>query len=187
LYYELICFRTVAFCNNRTAMPVGDSDDLNGGSGVPVNYSVRETPEEKFPRAKQVHGPTLWTVLDSTDGVVQFKDESIRSKGITFGIPFIGGLCFSDRIRMEPNAWNGHWIVRGFGGAPRTKELTLYFPDLIHRCGVQSPYSTLPQHHPLSIHPSCQSNDRQAQHGPRWEDSRHRGKAFYDSASCFHD
>ncbi|HME61109.1 MAG TPA: hypothetical protein VKH62_07640, partial [Candidatus Binatia bacterium] len=59
-------------------------DNLNGGLGGPVNYSVRETSEEKFSRATQMHGPPLRTVLDLTDGVVEFRYESIRGRGIAF-------------------------------------------------------------------------------------------------------
>ena len=148
----------------RTASPVSHRDNLNGGFGDPVNYPVRETSAETFPRIMQMHRPTLPTGLDLTDGVIEFSDESICGSGIAFGIPPIGSLCLSDRLRMEPNAWSGQRIVRGSGVAPRTRERSLLFPDLDHRCGVQSPCS-MPIRHPHRLsHPSCRADDQQAQH-----------------------
>ena len=148
----------------RTASPVGHRDHLNGGFGDPVNYPVRESSEEKFPRILQMHRPTLRTGLDLTDGVIEFRDESICSSGIAFGIPLVGSLCLSDRLRMEPNAWSGQRIVRGSGAAPRTRGRSLLFPDLDHRCVAQSPYST-PIRHPHRLsHPSFRADDRQARH-----------------------
>ena len=112
----------------------------------------------------QMHRPTLRTGLDLTDGVIEFRDESICSSGIAFGIPLVGSLCLSDRLRMEPNAWSGQRIVRGSGAAPRTRERSLLFPDLDHRCVAQSPYST-PIRHPHRLsHPSFRADDRQARH-----------------------
>ena len=61
----------------RTAAPMGHRDNLDGGLGDPVNYRVRETSEEKFSRATQMHGPPLRSVLDLTDGVIEFRDESV--------------------------------------------------------------------------------------------------------------
>jgi len=159
-------------------------DNLNGGLGGPVNYSVRETSEEKFSRATQMHGPPLRTVLDLTDGVVEFRYESIRGRGIAFGIPFVGRLCLSDRVRMEPNAWSGHRIVRGSGAAPRTRERSLLYPDLDHRCVAQSPYSTPIQHPHQLCHPSFQADERQARHAPRREDATPLLRLFHDWASC---
>ena len=148
----------------RTASPVGHRNHLNGGFGDPVNYPVRETSEEKFPRIMQMHRPTLRTGLDLTDGVIEFRDESICSSGIAFGIPLVGSLCLTDRLRMEPNAWSGQRIVRGPGGAPRTRARSLLFLDLDHRCVAQSPYST-PIRHPHRLsHPSFRADDRQARH-----------------------
>src|SRR6266508_3033752 len=122
----------------RTAAPMGHSDNLNGGFGDQVNYPVRETSEEKFPRTMQMHGPTLRIGLDLTDGVIEYRDESIRSRGIAFGIPRVGSLCLSNRVRMEPNAWRRHWVNRGAGVAPQTRERSLLSPDLDHRCVAQS-------------------------------------------------
>jgi hypothetical protein len=92
----------------RTAARMGHSDNLNIGLADPVNYHVRETSEEKFPRTMQMHGPSFRSLLDLTDGVIEFRDESIRGGGIAFGIPFAGRFCLSDRVRMEPNVWSGH-------------------------------------------------------------------------------
>jgi hypothetical protein len=142
---------------------MGHCDNLNGGFGDPVNYPVGETSEEKFPRTMQVHGPALRTRLDLTDGVIEFREESIRSSRIPLGILLVGSLCLSDRLRMEPNAWSGQRIVRGFGAAPRTRERSLLFPDLDRRCVAQSPYSTPRHPHRLS-HPSFRADDRQARH-----------------------
>ena len=115
---------------------------------------------EKFPCIMQMHRPTLRTGLNLTDGVIEFRDESICSSGIAFGLPLVGSLCLSDRLRMEPNAW----IVRGSGAAPRTRERSLLFPDLDRRCVAQSPYST-PIRHPHRLsHPSFRADDRQARH-----------------------
>jgi hypothetical protein len=155
----------------RTSPPVGHSNNLNGGFGNPVNYPVRETSEEKFPRTMQMHGPTLRTALDLSDGVIEFRDESIRGRGIAFGIPLVGSFCLSDRVRMEPNAWTSHRIVRGSGAAPQTRELSLLSYDLDHRCAAQSPYSKPIQHPHRPSHPSFQADDRQALHAPRWEDA----------------
>ena len=77
----------------RTATPMGHRDNLDGGLVDPVNYPVRETSEEKFSRATQMHGPPLGTVLDLTDGVIEFRDESNRGRGIAFGIPLVGSLA----------------------------------------------------------------------------------------------
>ncbi len=168
----------------RTAAPVGDSDNLNGGFGDPVNYPVRKTSEEKFPRAMQMNGPTLRTGLDLTDGVVEFRDEGIRSRAIVFGIPLVGSLCLSDRVRMEPNAWSSHRIVRGSGAVPRTRERSLLSPDLDHRCVAQSPYSRPIQHPRRPSHPSFQADDRQVLPAPRWEDAGPLSKLSEDWASC---
>ena len=148
----------------RTVSPVGHRDHLNGGFGYPLNYPVRKTSEAKFPLIMQMHRPALRTGLDLTDGVIEFRDESICSSGIAFGIPLVGSLCLSDRLRMESNAWSGQRIVRGSGGAPRTREPSLLFPDLDHRCVAQSPYS-MPIRHPHRLsHPSFRGVDRQARH-----------------------
>jgi len=168
----------------RAAAPVGHSDNLNGGFRDPVNYTIRETAEEKFPRTMQMHGPTLRTSLDLTDGVVEFRDGSIRSRGIAFGIPLVGRSCVSDRVRMEPNVWSGHRIVRGSGAAPRTKESSLLYPDLDHRCVAQSPHSTPIQHPHRLSHPSFQADDQQARHAPRWEDATPLLRLSHDWASC---
>ena len=168
----------------RTAAPMGHSDNLNGGLGDPVNYTVRETAEEKFPRTMQMHGPTLRTGLDLTDGVIEFRDESIRSRGIAFGIPLVCRLCLSDRVRMESNAWSGHRIDRGSGAAPQTKESSLLSPDLDHRCVAQSPHSTPIQHPHRLSHPSFQADERQARHAPRWEDAAPLSRLSHDWASC---
>jgi hypothetical protein len=149
----------------RTAASVGDCDDLNFSCCSSVNYAVRKPPKEKFPRIMQMHRPTLRTGVDLTDGIIEFRDESLCSSGIAFGIPLVGSLCLSDRLRMEPNAWSGQRIVRGSGAAPRTRGRSLLFPDLDHRCVAQSLYST-PIRHPHRLsHPSFRADDRQARHG----------------------
>lgn len=61
---------------------MGHRDNLDGGFGNAVNYLVRETAEEKSPRATQMHDPSFRTLLDLTDGVIEFRDESIRGSGI---------------------------------------------------------------------------------------------------------
>jgi hypothetical protein len=168
----------------RTAACMGHSDNLNGGFGDPINYPIREASQEKFPRTMQMHGPTLRTGLDSTDGVIELRDESIRSRGIAFGIPLVGSPCLSYRVRMEPNAWTGHWIVRGSGAAPQTRERSLLFLDPDHRCVAQSPYSTPIQHPHRLSHPSFQADNRQALHAPRWEGAGHLSKLSDDRVSC---
>jgi len=167
-----------------TAAPMGHSNNLNGGSGDPVNYRVRETSEEKFPRTTQMHGPSLRTLLDLTDGVTELRDESIRGRGIAFGIPFVGSLCLSDCVRMEPNAWSVHRIVRGSGAEPRTKEPSSLYPGLDHRCVAQSPHSTPIRHPHRLCHPSFQADDRQARHAPRREDAAPLSRPSHDWASC---
>ena len=167
----------------RTAAPMGHSYNLNGGLGDPVNYRVRETPEEKSPRTAQMHGPPLRTLLDLTDGVIEFRDESIRRRGISFGIPIVSRLCLGDRVRMEPNAWSGHRIVRGSGAAPRTREPSLLYPDLDRRCVAQSPCPTPIQHPHRLSHPNFQADDRQALHAPRWEDAGPLSELSDDRAS----
>ena len=167
-----------------TAPPMGHSYNPNSGLGDPVNYCVRETSEEKSPRTPEMHGPPLRTLLDLTDGVIEFRDESTRGRGIAFGIPLVGRFCLSDRVRMEPNAWSGHRIVRGSGAAPRTRESSLLYPDLDRRCVAQSPYSTPIQHPHRLSHPNFQANDRQALHAPRWEDATPLSRLSHDWASC---
>jgi hypothetical protein len=118
-----------------------------------------------------------------TDGVIEFRDEGIRSRGVAFGIPLVGSLCLSDSVRMEPNASSGHPIVRGSGVARRTRESSLLSPDPSHRCVAQSPYSTPIQHpHQLS-HPSFQADNRQGRHAPRWEDAGPLSRLSRDWAS----
>lgn len=168
----------------RTAAPMGHRDNLNGGSADPVNYRVWKTSEEKFSGTTQMYGPPLRTALDLTDGVAQFRDESISGREIAFGIPFVGRLCLSDRVRMEPNAWSGHRIVRGSGAAPRTREPSLLYPDLSHRCVAQSPHSTPIQHPHRLSHPSSQADDRQARHALRREDAAPLLRLSHDWASC---
>jgi hypothetical protein len=168
----------------RTASAMGHCDNLNGGFGDSVNYPVGETSEEKFPRTMQVHGPALRTRLDLTDGVIELREESIRSSRIPLGLPLVGSLCLSDRLRMEPNAWSGHPIVRGSGAALRTRERSLLYPDLAHRCVAQFPYSTPTQHpHRLSP-PGFRADDRQALRAPRWEGAGPLSKLSDDWASC---
>ncbi len=167
----------------RTAAPMGHSDNLNGGLGDPVNYRVRETSEEKFSRTTQMHGPPLRTLLDLADGAIEFRDESIRGRGIAFSIPIVSRLCLSDCVRMESNAWSGHRIVRGSGAAPRTREPALLYPDPDHRCVAQSPCSTpIQPPHRLS-HPNFQADDWQARHAPRWEDATPLSRLSHDWAS----
>ena len=166
-----------------TAASMGHSDNLNGGLDDPVNYRVRETPEEKSPRTAQMHGSPLRTGLDLADGVIEFRDESIRGRGIAFGIPVVSRLRLSDCVRMESNAWSGHRIVRGSGAAPRTREPSLLCPDLDRRCVAQSPCSTPIQHPHRLSHPSFQADDRQALHAPRWEDAGPLSKLSDDRAS----
>ena len=168
----------------RTAAPMGHSDNLNCGSGDPVDYRVWKTSEKKFSGATQMYGPPLRTALDLTDGVAQFRDESIRGRGIAFRIPIVSRLRLGDRLRMEPNAWKGHRIVRGSGAAPRTREPSLLCPDLDHRCVAQSPCSTPIQHPHRLSHPNFQAGDRQARHAPRWEDATPLSRLFHDWASC---
>ena len=71
---------------------MGPCDNLNGGFGDPVNY-LRETSEEKFPSSMPMHGPALRTGLDLTDGVIEFRHESICSRGIAFGIPLVAAFA----------------------------------------------------------------------------------------------
>ena len=163
---------------------MGHSDNLNSGLGDPVNYPVAETPEEKSPRTPQMHGPLLRTALDLTDGVIEFRDESIPSRATAFGILGVGSLCFSDRVRMESNAWSGHRIVRGSGAVPRTTESSLLSPGRDHRFAAQSLHPTPIQHHHRLSHAGFQANDRQAREAPRWEDAAGLSRLYRDCASC---
>jgi hypothetical protein len=168
----------------RTASSVGHCDDLNDRIRDPVNYRVGKTSEEKFPRAMQVHGPTLRIGLDLTNGEIELSDKSIRGRGIAFGISLVGSLCLSDRVRMELNAWSAHRIVRGSGAAPPTRESSLLYPGQDHRCVAQFPYSMPIQHPHRLSHPSFQVDGRQALHAPRWEGATPLSRLFHDSASC---
>ena len=168
----------------RPAARMGHSDNLNGGFANPVNYTVRKTSEEKSPRTMQMHSPSLRTLLDLTNGVIEFRDESIRGRGIAFGIPLVGRFCLNDGVRMNPNAWCGQWLVRGSGVVPRTRESSLPCPGLDHRCVAQSPHSTPIQHPHRLSHPSSQADDRQARHAPRWEDAAPLSGPSHDWASC---
>ena len=157
------------FAVTKTASPVGNRDDLNGRFHDPVNYGVRKTPKKNLPRVMLTQWPTLRTFENFTYGLIERGNESVRCGGIAFGIPLIGSLCLSYRVGMEPNAWTGHRIDRGFGAAPRTREPSLLFPDLNHRCVAQSPYSTPIQHPHRLSHPSFPADDRQARLAPQRE------------------
>ena len=168
----------------RPASRMGHSDNLNGRFGNAVNNRVRETAEEKSPRAMQMHRPSLRPLSDLADGVIEFRDESICGSGIAFGIPIVSRFCLSDCCRMEPNAWSGHRIVRGSGAAPPTRESSSLYSGLDHRCVAQSPHSKPIQHPHRLSHPSFQADDRQARHAPRWEDAAPLSKLSHDRASC---
>ena len=150
-----------------TAASVGDCDDLEVSFCDPVNYAVRKSPEEKLPRAVQVNGPSLGTFFDFVDGMIELGHESNCSGGIPLGIPPIGSPCLCDGVRMESSVWSGHRIARGSGGAPLTREPSLFFPCPNHRCGVRSPYSMPPRRlHRLS-RPDSQLAGPQSRHAPR--------------------
>ena len=151
----------------RTAASVGDGDDLKFSFCDSVNYAVRKPSEEKLPRTVQVHWPSLGTAFDFTDGVIELGHESICGGGIAFGIPPIGSPCLCDGIRMDPNAWSGHRIARGFGGAPPTREPSLLFHYPNPRYVARSLAPMPPQRpHPL-IRPDFQLTGQQARHAPR--------------------
>ena len=134
----------------RTAASVGDGDDLKFSFCDSVNYAVRKPSEEKLPPTRQELG-----------------HESICGGGIAFGIRPIGSPCLCDDIRMDPNAWSGHRIARGFGGAPPTREPSLLFHYPNPRYVARSLAPMPPQRpHPL-IRPDFQLTGQQARHAPR--------------------
>lgn len=164
---HVLALKAAGFPISGTAASVGDCDDLEVSFCDPVNYAVRKSPEEKLPRAVQVHGPSLGTVFDFIDGMIELGHESNCGGGISFGVPPIGSPCLCDGVRMEPSAWSGHRIARGSGGAPPTREPSLFFPCPNHRYGVRSPYSMPPPRlHPLS-HPDFQLACPQSRRAPQ--------------------
>ncbi len=164
---------------------VGHGDDLDCCWRDPINHRVGKTAQEKFSCAVQVHRRAFRAFGNFTDRVIELGYESIGSRGITFGIPLVGSPCLSYRVRMEPNAWTGHRIVRGSGVAPQTRERSLLSPDLDHRCVAQSPYSMPIQHPHRLSHPSFQADDRQALHVLQWEGAGRLSKPSDDWASYF--
>jgi len=117
-----------------TTASVSHSDDLDSGFDDPINHLVGKTPEEKFPRAVHMHRPTFGVVLDLSDSVIEFRNKSVGSGGIAIAISLVRCLTLGDRVGMKSNASSGHRIVRGSGGAPPTKVLSLPGPDLFRRC-----------------------------------------------------
>ena len=164
---DLLALKSAAAPIPGTAASVGDCDDLEFSFCDPINYAVRKSPEEKLPRAVQVHGPSLRTVFDFIDGMIELGHESNCGGGIPLRVPPIGSPCLCDGVRMEPSVWSGHWLARGSGGALPTREPSLFFPCPNHRCGVRSPYSTpLRRLHPTS-RPDFQLAGRQSRRAPR--------------------
>jgi hypothetical protein len=150
-----------------TAASVGDCDDLEISFCDSVNYAVRKSPKKKFSRTVQVHRPSLGTVLDFIDGMIELGHKSNCRGGISLGIPPISSRCLCDGVRMEPSAWSGHWIAREFGGVRSTREPSLFSPCPTHRCGGRSPYSMPPRRlHRLS-RPDSQLAGPQSRHAPR--------------------
>jgi hypothetical protein len=146
---------------------VSNGDNLKFSFCNSVNYAVRKPPEEKLSRAVQVHRPSLWSAFDFIDGMIELGHESICGGGIALGIPPMSSPCFRDGFKMDSNAWSGHRIARGFGGAPPTRELSSLFPCPNHRGGVRSLYPMPPQRlHPLS-RPGFQLTGRRARLAPR--------------------
>ena len=134
-----------------TAASVGDGDNLKLSFGDPVNYTVRKSPEKKLPRAMQVNGPSLGTVFNFIDGMIELGHKSNCGGWIALDLPPIRSPRLRTGVRMEPSASSGHRIDRGSDGAPPTKELSLLFPCPNHRCGVRSPYPMPPRRlHPPS-------------------------------------
>ena len=166
----------------RTAARMGHRDNLDGGLGDQVNYPLREASEEKFSRATQMHRPPLGTVLDLTDGVIEFRGESIRGRGIAFGIPLVGSLYLSDRVRMEPTlgAATGSSEDLALRHGPGNR---LYFSP-IQIIDASRNFLTPIQHPHRLSHPSFQADDRQARLAPRWEGARPLSKLSRDWASC---
>jgi hypothetical protein len=166
-----------------TAASVGDGDDLKFSFCDSVNYAVRKPPEEKLLRPVQVHRPSLWSAFDFIDGMIELDHESICGGGIALGIPQIGSPCLHDGVRMDSNAWSGHRIARGFGGAPLTREPSLLFPDLNHRCGVRSPRSMPPQRLRLLSRLDFQLAARPARLAPQAVDEGPLLRLFWDLTS----
>jgi hypothetical protein len=76
-----------------TAASVGDCDDLEVCFCDPVNYAVRKSPEDKLPRAVQVHGPSLGTSFDLIDGMIELGHESNCGGRISLEVPPIAALA----------------------------------------------------------------------------------------------
>ena len=152
---------------SRSASSVGDSDNLDGGLSNPVNQSVRKTAKQKPPRAQRVHRPNLGFALNFMDGVVKFRNKSICGRRIPFSIPLVCCMRLGNRLGMKSNASSGHPIVRGSGGAPPTKALSLLVFDLDRRCDAQFPYP-MPLQHPHQLNrPNCPVDARLELREPR--------------------
>jgi hypothetical protein len=175
---DLVGLKSATSPVSGTAASVGDGDNLKSSFSNSVNDAVRKPPEEEFPRTVQVHPPSLWT-----DGVTELGHESICGGGIALGISPVGGPCLRDGVRMNPNAWSGHRIARGFGGGPPTREPSLLFPALNDRCGVRSPYSTPPQRLRLWSRLDFQLAGRQARRAPQAVDEGPLLRLFWELTS----
>ena len=150
----------------RTAASMCHSYDLDCCVGNSIIHRVGKSAKKIFPGVVRVLRPARRTVADGTDGGVQGRHKSSRGSRIAFGIPIICRLGFSDSAGVKSNAWCGHRIARGFGGAPPTREPFLLFPDPVRRYGVQSLYSTPIQRLHRRHRPNCPIGGQPALHAP---------------------
>ena len=152
---------------SRAASPVGGSDNLDGRFSDPVNHPIGETSQQKSSRALRVRRPALRSALVLTDSVVKFRNQGICRGGIALSVPLVCRVGLGDRLGMESNASSGHRIVRGSGGAPPTKALSLLFPDLFRRCAARFLYSR-PIRHPRRLNrPNYPADDQLELRAPR--------------------
>lgn len=162
----------------RAAALMGHGDDLNGRVGDAVDHGVRKTPKKKFSRAMQVPRPTLGTVANLTDGLVELSDESICGERITLGVPEEGGSRFRGGLRVKVNAWTSHGIARRSDDVPPTTERASPSPCPDRRCGARPPYSTPPRHPRPPAHLNFPADDRPTRRALRREDAALLVKLF---------
>lgn len=169
---------------SRTASSVGDSDNLDGRFSDPVNHSIGETSEHKSPRSLRVHRPNLGFALDLTNGVIKFRNKSICRGGIALSVPLVRRVGLGDRLGMESNVLSGHRIVRGSGGAPPTKVLSLPGPDLFRRYDARSLYSMPIQRLHRLNRPNCPAGVRLERHALPVADPTLLSRASDEQVSC---
>ena len=183
-YTAFFVLQTSSSPVTRTTASMCYGHDLDRCFGNSINHSVGKSAKKIFSCVVRKLRPARRTVADDTDGVVEGRHKGRGGRRVALGIPIVTRLGFSDGTGVEPNAWRGHWLVRGFGGVPPTRESFLLFPDLGPRRGARSLYSTPIQHLHRRHRPSCPISGQPALHAPLVASARPRPRPSVERASC---